>query len=209
LSRDGQVKPEAIHADLWREVGWDPAKQELPPPELLRQLSMGYDLEGNKLTQGRGLFRQPKEGLITLPAELSQSLKDYPEIARDVLRAVVAAHVAEVEREAVRVRVGGGLWEWYEARTLIFIYMCRITESTDLTIRDCYQLRELLLGGKYTAYTVGGSSYQGLDLLSSVGVWDVNETKWTGLTNPNHTDHLHCNWAKKATKFDPNDTQEN
>ena len=32
LSRDGQVKPEAINADLWREVGWDPAKQELPPP---------------------------------------------------------------------------------------------------------------------------------------------------------------------------------
>ena len=79
---------------------------------------MGYDLEGNKLTQGRGLFRQPKEALITLPAELSQSLKDHPEIARDILRAVVAAHLAEVEREAVRVRVGGGLREWHEARTL-------------------------------------------------------------------------------------------
>ena len=122
LSRDGQVKPEAINADLWREVGWDPAKQELPPPELLRQLSMGYDLEGNKLTQGRGLFRQPKEALITLPAELSQSLKDHPEIARDILRAVVAAHVAEVEREAVRVRVGGGVREWHEARTLTLAY---------------------------------------------------------------------------------------
>ena len=122
LSRDGQVKPEAINADLWREVGWDPAKQELPPPELLRQLSMGYDLEGNKLTQGRGLFRQPKEALITLPAELSQSLKDHPEIARDILRAVVAAHLAEVEREAVRIRVGGGLREWHEARTLSLAY---------------------------------------------------------------------------------------
>jgi hypothetical protein len=103
-------------------VGWDPAKQELPPPELLRQLSMGYDLHGNKLTVGRGLFRQPKEALITLPAELSQSLKDHPEVARDILRAVVAAHLAEVEREAIRVRVGGGVREWHEARTLSLAY---------------------------------------------------------------------------------------
>lgn len=123
LSRDGQVKPEVINPDLWKEVGWDPSKEELPPPELLRQLSMGYDLEGNKLTIGRGLFRQPKEALITLPGELSRSLKDTPEIARDILRATVTAHLREVEREAVRVRTGGGNREWQEARTLSLYYI--------------------------------------------------------------------------------------
>src|ERR1035438_2116418 len=123
LSWDGQVKPEVINADLWREIGWDPAKQELPPPAMLRELSMGYDLHGNKLTQSRGLFRQPKEALITLPAEVSQSLKDHPEIARDVLRATVAAHLAEVERQAIRVRVGGDKREWHEARTLSLFYI--------------------------------------------------------------------------------------
>ena len=116
------MKPEVHNLDLWREVGWDPSVRELPPPELLRQLSMGYDLDGNKLTQGRGLFRQPKEALITLPAELSQSLKDHPEIARDILRATVTAHLAEVDREAVRVRVGGGNREWQEAQTLSLAY---------------------------------------------------------------------------------------
>jgi len=122
LSRDGQVKPEVHNPDLWCEVGWDPAKQELPPPELLRQLSMGYDLHKNKLTQGRGLFRQPKEALITLPAELSQSLKDHPEVALEILRATVAAHLREAEREAIRVRVGNGIREWQEARTLSLAY---------------------------------------------------------------------------------------
>lgn len=122
LSRDGQVRPEVHNPDLWREVGWDASKQELPPPELLRQLSMGYDLHGNKLTQGRGLFRQPKEALITLPAEVSQALKDHPEVARDILREVVAAHLLEVEREAVRVRVGNGNREWHAARTLSLAY---------------------------------------------------------------------------------------
>lgn len=122
LSRDGEVKPEVFNPDLWREVGWDPGKQELPPPELLRQLSMGHDLDRNKLTQGWGKFRQPKEALITLPAEVSQSLKDHPEIAREVLRATVAAHLAEVEREAVRVQVAGKR-EWHAARTLSLAYL--------------------------------------------------------------------------------------
>jgi hypothetical protein len=122
LSRDGLVKPEIHNPDLWREVGWDPSKHELPPPDLLRELSLGYDLQGNKLTQSRALFRQPKEALITLPAEVSQSLKDHPEIARDILREVVAAHLAEVEREAVRVRVGGRVQEWRPAQTLSLAY---------------------------------------------------------------------------------------
>jgi len=123
LSRDGQVKPEVHNPDLWQAVGWDPAKDELPPPELLRQLSLGYDLHGNKLTQGRGLFRSPKEALITLPGELSASLKDHPEIARDILRETVKAHLQEVEREAVRVRTGGGNREWQAARTLSLYYV--------------------------------------------------------------------------------------
>jgi hypothetical protein len=123
LSRDGQVKPEVHNPDLWREVGWDPAKTDLPPPELLRQLSMGYDLHGTKLTQGQGLFRSPKEALITLPGELSASLKNHPDIALDILRETVQAHLREVEREAVRVRTGGGNREWQEARTLSLYYI--------------------------------------------------------------------------------------
>lgn len=122
LSREGRVMPEVYNPDLWREVGWDSVKQELPPPELLRQLSTGRNLERNKLTQGRGKFRQPKEALITLPSEVSQSLLDFPEIARTILRAAVAAHLAEVERKAVRIQVGGKR-EWQEARTLSLAYI--------------------------------------------------------------------------------------
>lgn len=122
LSRDGHVRPEVHNPDLWLEVGWDPKKEELPPPELLHQLSRGYDLEGRQLTQSRG-FRQPKEILITLPSELSESLRDCPETARAILRETVEAHFREVEREAIRVRTGGGKREWREARTLALYYI--------------------------------------------------------------------------------------
>jgi hypothetical protein len=122
LSREGQVKPEVRNCDLWREVGWDPDQEELPPPKLLEQLSMGCDLAGNKLTVGRGMFRAPKEALITLPAELSQTLKDHPRIALELLREAVAAHHASMEREAVRVRVGNGKRVWMTARCLSLVY---------------------------------------------------------------------------------------
>ncbi len=122
LSGDGQVRPEVHNLDLWLAVGWNPEKEELPPPELLHQLSRGYDLEGRQLTQSRG-FRQPKEILITLPAELSESLRDCPETARAILREIVEAHLREVEREAVRIRTGGGKREWREARTLALYYI--------------------------------------------------------------------------------------
>lgn len=122
LSRDGHVRPEVHNPDLWLEVGWDPEKEELPPSELLHQLSRGYDLEGRQLTQSRG-FRQPKEILITLPAELSESLRDCPETARAILREIVEAHLREVERAAVRIRTGGGNREWREARTLALYYI--------------------------------------------------------------------------------------
>ncbi|WP_005034647.1 relaxase domain-containing protein [Holophaga foetida] len=123
LSRDGLVKPEVRNPDLWREVGWDPDRTELPPSELLEQLAAGYDLHETKLTIGRSLFRQPKEALITLPSEISQVLKNHPGIAREILRATVEAHFQEVEREAVRVRTGGGNREWQAARTLSLYYL--------------------------------------------------------------------------------------
>lgn len=42
---------------------------------------------------------------------------------REILRAVVTAHLREVEREAVRVRTGGGNREWQTARTLSLYYI--------------------------------------------------------------------------------------
>jgi hypothetical protein len=122
LSGDGHVRPEVHNLDLWLAAGWNPEKEELPPPELLHQLSRGYDREGRQLTQSRG-FRQPKEMLITLPAELSESLGDHPETARAILRETVEAHLREVERKAVRIRMGGGKREWKAAKVLALYYI--------------------------------------------------------------------------------------
>jgi len=50
LSRDGQVKPEVHNPDLWREVGWDPAKEESHEAFRQEQTVMG------KVEDGRVVF---------------------------------------------------------------------------------------------------------------------------------------------------------
>ena len=123
LSKEGEVRPLALNPDLWAEVGWDPQMEPMPPRQLLISLPMGFDLEGNLIGQSRGLYRAPKESMITLPSELSMALRDDPDLAIQLLEKAVRAHVEDMELEAVRVRTGGGQREWHRARTLTLAYI--------------------------------------------------------------------------------------
>lgn len=123
LSKEGEVRPLALNPDLWAEVGWDPQKNPIPPRQLLISLPMGFDLEGNLIGQSRGLYRAPKESMITLPSELSMALRERPDLALRLLEIAVRAHVEDMELEAVRVRTGGGRREWRNAKTLTMAYI--------------------------------------------------------------------------------------
>jgi hypothetical protein len=97
-----------------------------------------------------------------------------------------------------------------------FLYLSNSANSTSLDVRDCTQLRSLILDGHCNPYVVGGVTYQGLDLRSNPSLspsqvltsWGINDAKWTGPPDTSHTHHLHVNFAFKTTKFDSNSTVE-
>ena len=123
LSRKGQVKPVVINPDLWREVGWDPDREEQPPASLLENLTRSRDRHERRLCGGRALFRAPKEVVITIPAELSLALYDHPERAIELLLGMARTVIGEVERVAVRYRIGKERRLWKPGRLLCLVYV--------------------------------------------------------------------------------------
>lgn len=104
LSRDGKVVP-VFDKNLWRRLGWD--GEGLPPKKLIRNLCDGFDRDGNKLSGSSG-FRRPQETIISLYSELSEALKDRPEIAHAILCEALREHVLVIEERAFRRRSGKG-----------------------------------------------------------------------------------------------------
>lgn len=123
LSRSGRVKPLVHNPDLWRELGWDPDREDQPPAGLLQQLAQGCDRHRRRLTRGRSLFRAPKEFVVTVPAELSQALFDHPDRARTLLGGMVDRLLGEIEQVAIRQRVGKDKRIWKPGRLLCLIYL--------------------------------------------------------------------------------------
>lgn len=90
---------------------------------------------------------------------------------------------------------------------------------TDMEItRDGIQLRDLLLKGACTAFSLGPASgyvggviiRNGLNLTNNTAIpdpaarpqsWSVNPNKFSGDKGKVHTDHLHLNFALKSTQF--------
>jgi len=105
------------------QLGWD--GQGLPPKKLILNLCNGFDRDGNKLTGSRG-FRRPKETIISLYSELSEALKDHPEIAHAILSDALVEHLEVIEERALRKRTGKGRKaqpEWAPGRVPTLSYL--------------------------------------------------------------------------------------
>ena len=116
----GDVRPFVANPELWRRVGWDPTTPL--PRQLIANLLVGQDLNGNQLVRprpGGSGWQQPCESIISIPCEGSEILaQEDPAKGLLLLQDLFETYCQQVDAEAVRVRVGGGVQEWRPAQCL-------------------------------------------------------------------------------------------
>jgi len=116
----GRVRPFVANPHAWAKVGWD-LTQPLPD-ELVGALLLGRSLQGYTLTRprpgGTG-WQVPKETVIPLPSELADVLEKEPLWKTHwLLGELTYCIAAQMDAQAVRVRVGQGRQEWRPAACL-------------------------------------------------------------------------------------------
>ena len=156
LSREGTIIPLVSDPELWAEVGWDAGNHPLPSGEMIRNLTQGFDYEGNKLA-GRGQFRVPKEVVFSLPSELSVALMELPATRRlKVMQALHRTWTRERNKVAVRIMKDGDR-NWAAARTLSlgFIHLENRAGEPSLHFHDYTFPVAKDLAGKWRAYENG------------------------------------------------------
>ena len=112
----GNIHPHFHNLPLWWQVGHEPGVGQ-PERRLIENLCLGMDAYGNQLTETE-LFQGPVEYVMALPSELSQALAYNPQAAYPILWVASSTLIAEIERVAVSVRIGGRRSELRPAQTL-------------------------------------------------------------------------------------------
>lgn len=132
LDLSQMIAPFFLHADLWKEVGWDP-HHDCFPMELTEALLLGTSLDGRRLTTpkpgGKG-FQDARELLITIPTEVSHCLASlHPAFSRRIMRDVYVEAVRQIESGCVRQRTGAGNQAWRPARSLSLGYLHALNKA--------------------------------------------------------------------------------
>ncbi len=121
LDEQEQVVPIIVNRRLWELVGLEPGAAQIPE-DLLFHLPMGMDGFRNQVC-GIHMFTRPKEHIITLHGESSESMKDDPEVGLATIRQGVLTFVDELEATAVKISSNERINEYHRALTLTLAFI--------------------------------------------------------------------------------------